>query len=474
MNINKFCNVTEIGHGGMGTVYSGFYDGHKVAIKKFREEFTSDIELVRRFQLEAQTLQKLKHPSIVKIIEPSYDTNNRFYPAFEENGNLYMAMEFVEGETIEHYIRNHGKPLSEERAIALMNKILDAMEYVRQKGIIHRDIKPSNIIVRPDNESICIIDFGIVKDINSSGMTVGRCILGTDGYMSPEQANGLTVDCRTDIYSLGCLLFYMLTGTHAIHKKASDHETRMSIIRDEFPRAKDINSNISDHIQAVIDKAVNKNMLLRFQSPKEFKMELNMSNPTRSMSATESNRSVTISVGRDQNCDITIYDSLEKISRHHLDITYYADTQEFEISDRSTNGTEINGKFIHNSTYKLYFPYDWYVLHSDNMPNIILAQTQTLGWDNVLDIMGKKVNPMHDILDPIVVVDKSDMPAHKPDKEEKLSFGYGILSFLFPIVGWVLYYQWKQSKPVKAKQASRVAWLGFIAGLILNFISARY
>lgn len=454
MNIGSFYNVTELGHGGMGTVYSGFYGGKKVAIKKFRRDFMSEVELINRFRLEAQTLQKLNHPSIVRIIEPTHNTHNRFYPAFEENGELYLAMEFIEGDTLDRYVRNNGGPLSEDRAVHIMCNILDAMEYVRQKGIIHRDIKPSNIIIRPDGASICIIDFGIVKDLNTGGLTTGRCVLGTDGYMSPEQANGLTVDSRTDIYSLGCLLFYMLTATHAIEKKASDYETRMAILRDDFPCAKDINPNISDRIQHIIDKAVNKNMLLRFQSPKEFKMELCVSNPTILDSVPKFDSDVVVSVGRDSNCDIQIYDPQERVSRHHLDIEYKLTTGGcgYLITDRSTNGTRVNETFIRgNSTFICTDAYTQDVYP----PRIILAGAIELDWVQVTQKLKK------DIVIP---------PPPSPEKPEKLTLVFGLLSFFFPIVGWVLYYQWKQTEPKKAKQASSLAWAGFAVNVILSII----
>lgn len=467
MNIGRFYNVTELGHGGMGTVYSGFFNGKKVAIKKFRSEFLSETELINRFRLEAQTLQRLNHSSIVKIVESAHDTNNRFYPAFVENGELYLAMEFVEGETLDHYIRDNGGPLSEERAVHIMCNILDAMEYVRQKGIIHRDIKPNNIILRPDGTSICIIDFGIVKDLNSIGLTTGRCVLGTDGYMSPEQANGLTVDSRTDIYSLGCVLFYLLTGKHAIQTRASDFETRMAILKDDFPRAKDLNPNISDRVQAIIDKAVDKNMLLRFQSPHEFKKELEQVGATVVDFSKGSDEAV-ISVGRDRSCDITIYDPQEKVSRHHLDIVYHSETKEFEFMDRSTNGTVVNGKFIHKTSCRFYYPHDWYRIDSNTMPTVILARSQTLSWEQVLDTFGKKIKPRHDILEPPVVV--SNDKNRKLPMQEKLSWGYRLLSFLFPVVGWVLYYQWKSIEPQKAKQVSNAAWTGFIVSFILSII----
>jgi Serine/threonine protein kinase len=235
MNIGEFYDVQEIGHGGMGTVYEGYFHGQKVAIKEFKRDFLSEADLIERFRLEARVIDKLHHPAIVKIVKPYHYSDRTYYPAFEENGNLYLAMEYVEGLTLDKYVKqNYPNGIPENEAIQIMCRILDAMEYIRQQQLVHRDIKPSNIIVKPD-KSICILDFGIAKDIASSGLTTGRCILGTSGYMSPEQAEGgLTIDYRTDIYSLGCVFFYMLTGTHAIPKKGSEMETRIAVLRDTF------------------------------------------------------------------------------------------------------------------------------------------------------------------------------------------------------------------------------------------------
>lgn len=351
MNIGEFYNVTEIGQGGMGTVYSGYYNGQKVAIKEIRRDYLSENELIDRFRLEARVIDKLNHPSIVKIVKPATYPSMTYYPAFEYNGNLYIAMEFVDGLTLEKYVMQRNGPLSEHEATHFMLDILDAMEYIRRQNIVHRDIKPSNIIIRPDN-SVCIIDFGIVKDMKGRGLTTGRSVIGTNGYMSPEQAEGLSVDNRTDIYSLGCVLFFMITGTHAIKKKESDFETRLSIIKDTFPRAKDINPSISDKIQNIIDRAVNKNMLLRYQSPYEFKMDLISSNPTAIINKDEDS----ISIGRDKSCDIVIEDPQEKVSRRHIDIRLQVNTGDADtyiFTDRSTNGSMINGKFIHGESINI-------------------------------------------------------------------------------------------------------------------------
>ena len=210
-------------------------------------------------------------------------------------------------------------------------------------------------------------------------------------------------------------------------------------------------------------------MLLRFQSPKEFKMELNSSGPTVSGSIVESDTDMAISVGRDNNCDITIYDPHEKVSRHHLNIIWHQTTEEFEIMDRSTNGTEVNGQFIHNSSYRIYFPHDYHGYGPDIIPTVILAQTQNLLWDIVLDKFKEKTNQIHGISESTIHTDDDNSSEDYPNRK-KLSIGYGLLCFFFPIVGWVLYYQWKRTAPSKAKHALKLAWIGFIIGFILNII----
>ena len=191
MNIGEFHDVKEIGHGGMGVVYEGFYGTKKVAIKEIRHDYLSEVELIKRFQLEANVLEKLDHPSIVKIVKPSHYDTTKYYPAFEYNGNLYIAMEFVEGCTLDKYIKNNGGPLKEDYAVELMCKILDAMEHVREMGLVHRDIKPSNIMLTSNGE-YKLMDLGIARaesDYNAGEMTLtcNNSAVGTFNYASPEQ-----------------------------------------------------------------------------------------------------------------------------------------------------------------------------------------------------------------------------------------------------------------------------------------------
>jgi serine/threonine-protein kinase len=358
-----------LGQGGMGKVYLGSDNkGNLVAIKEMLAEYVTDSDLRARFHQEVKISSQMEHPSIVKM-----------YASFEENANLYLVMEYVEGETIEHYVRQRGA-IEESEAIRLLCEILSALGYAHQRGFVHRDIKPSNIMIRP-NGSVCLLDFGIAKDMNNNGLTVGQVTIGTDGYMSPEQAGGYNIDYRTDIYSLGCVFFYMLTGHHAIEKMSNDHETRMAIIQNDFPQAVDYNRNISANTQNILNKATYKNMMQRFQSCREFELELNNK---RTVVIDDANG---ISIGRG-DCDIIV--SHPKVSQHHADIKIVtqAGYTKYLFQDRSTNGTVIDDKKIHNNEIEI---------PSRAHPVILLAGTAELKWDIVEETFrekGKFVSPV--------------------------------------------------------------------------------
>jgi serine/threonine-protein kinase len=371
-----------LGQGGMGKVYLGSDNkGNLVAIKEMLAEYVTDADLRARFHQEVKISSQLEHPGIVKM-----------YASFEENGNLYLVMEYIEGETIEQYVRQRGA-IDEDESIRLICEMLSALGYAHQKGFVHRDIKPSNIMIRP-NGSICLLDFGIAKDMNSNGLTVGQVTIGTDGYMSPEQAGGYNIDHRSDIYSLGCVLFYMLTGHHAIEKRANDMETRMAIIQNDFPQAIDYNYNISANTQKILNRATHKNMMQRFQSCREFELELS----NRRTMVVDNNDD--ISVGRG-NCDIII--SHPKVSQYHADIRLEVQSghARYLFRDRSSNGTMIDGKKIHNSEIEIY---------PQAHPVILLAGTAELKWNTVEETFrrkGKIVNPAGTLLNQAVLSPES-------------------------------------------------------------------
>lgn len=337
--------IREIGKGGMGSVYEAISpSGQKVAIKKLDCKYAGNQEYRSFFDSEVCSLKSMHNPSVVGIVGSSFS---------DESGNLYLPMEYIEGKTIEQYVRSNG-PFTETDAILYFSKILEAFSYIHECDCIHRDIKPSNIMIRPDG-SICIIDFGIAKDLKThTGQTIGR-IVGTDGYMSPEQAKGDSVDSRTDIYSLGCLLFYMLSGKHAIVKKSNDYETVKSILSSEFPKITEVEPTVSLFIEKIILKAVNKNMLYRFQTVEEFKDAINAA----STPPTEVLPRLYVSVGRNPSCDIVYPPQYSYISGIHLEIEYIgkkdpsSGQSELLIIDKSTNGTSVEGVRLHHDSKKV-------------------------------------------------------------------------------------------------------------------------
>lgn len=438
-----------IGKGGMGCVYKGRDPaGNLVAIKMMSNQVTCYPEYRALFQSEINALRKMNHPSVVRIVGKPFQ---------DSAGNLFMPMEFVQGKTIEQYVHQNG-PMRENEAVEIMKKILDAMQYVHDHGCIHRDIKPSNIMIR-DNGEICIIDFGIAKDseVGASGKTVGK-IIGTDGYMSPEQANGLNIDIRTDIYSLGCVLYFILTDQHAIAKRENDYKTIQAILHDEMPIPSHTVPGISERMDQIFLKAVDKNMTKRYQTANDFKQALVENNSQQPHPPIVP----TVTVGSDNNNDIQINN--QYVSKRHLVIrgkqvtvgdSYNGSSTHsvVEVEDISRNGTGMNGRRLHHATETI----DFTTTH--DLPQVMLAGRPEciLNWSDVTSRLkaqgwNKDVTPPSPIL---------------PDN---LAIGWAVVSLLFPIIGWILWCVWKEEHPERASQAAKWAWAGFAINLILIFV----
>jgi serine/threonine protein kinase len=205
--------LSAIGAGGMGEVYQAHDTklGRDVAIKVLPEAFAHDAERLSRFEREAKMLASLNHPNIATI-----------HGLEQSNGTSYLVMELVSGETLAERVKRDGAVPMEE-ALAIAKQIAEALEAAHEKGIIHRDLKPANVKVTPEGR-VKVLDFGLAKafasesEVDISQMATlseeGR-ILGTPGYMSPEQARGKSVDKRTDIWAFGCVLYELLVGKPA-------------------------------------------------------------------------------------------------------------------------------------------------------------------------------------------------------------------------------------------------------------------
>lgn len=452
--------VREIGKGGMGSVFEATdnHTGAHIALKMMSAKAAAYPDYREMFDHEVQSLRKLSHPCIVNIVgEPYQDTS----------GNLFLPMEYIEGRTISQIVQDptHG-PYTEDAALSIFTQLLDVFSYIHSHGCIHRDIKPSNIMIRPTG-AVCVIDFGIAKDSRTStGKTIGR-VVGTDGYMSPEQANGLNIDKRTDIYSLGCLLHYMLAGSHAINKRSNDYETICAILDNNFPLVSEKGISISVQTQNAILKAVNKDMRLRFQSANEFKMAL--------LSGQLSANQYVITVGR-SGCDINI--SGEYISKNHLEILFEINTgtNHVTITDHSTNGTGVNGRLVRGSSYEFTYVTGASMTNdNDTFPTVMLSglPAYTLDWQQIANTLFDKMGRPTSVLPTGPNDNITTIPPTPPQPvTEDIPVGYGILSFIVPLVGWVLGGIWKKESPIKAKKANKLAWFGFLFNIVLTIISS--
>jgi serine/threonine-protein kinase len=282
--------------------------------------------------------------------------------------------------------------------------------------------------------------------------------------MSPEQAGGNSVDYRTDIYSLACLLHYMLTGHHAIQKKSNDYETICVILNNDFPRAKDLVPQLSDNIQETIFKAAHKDMRIRYQTAEEFKQALSGIQPTPPPGGggkrTTLTDRISVTIGK-SGCDIIV--PSEFVSRSHLEIEYLGADDTLKIADTSTNGSIINGRYIHKESTTI--PY--------RPTEILLAGRGDcrVDWATVADKIREKQQAQASS------TRTTDSGTYVPDDTggdivlPELAVGYKIASFFFPIVGWICWYVWRKKRPDHARETSKWAWYGFATGMVLNMIS---
>jgi serine/threonine protein kinase/tetratricopeptide (TPR) repeat protein len=197
--LGKYNIVGKIGKGAMGEVYKGHDPilNRYVAIKIIAETLGTDPDLIERFKREARNAAQLNHPNVITI-----------YDFVEEEGHLYMVMELLEGQDLKELIKS-GAPLTMEQILSIMEQIADGLGFAHSRGVIHRDLKPANIHVSK-NGQVKILDFGLVHEA-SSDMTKTGQVMGTPNYMSPEQVQGLKVDPRSDIFSLGAVFYELLT-----------------------------------------------------------------------------------------------------------------------------------------------------------------------------------------------------------------------------------------------------------------------
>lgn len=256
--------LEEVGKGGMAYVYKAHCNvlNRIVAVKVLRNDLEGGEEFVNRFKAEAQSAACLTHPNIVSI-----------YDVGEEGDLYYIVMEYIEGITLKEYIKQKGR-LSSKESADIASQICGALSVAHEKNIIHRDIKPHNIMITSNN-LVKVTDFGIARASNNSTMRVGDSILGSVHYISPEQARGGYVDCRSDIYSLGIVLYEMLTGKVPFESE-SPIAVAMKHLEETPVNPTTLCPDVCVELQDVILKAISKETRKRYQTVDAFKSDLDV------------------------------------------------------------------------------------------------------------------------------------------------------------------------------------------------------
>ncbi len=256
--------LEQLGGGGMAVVYKGQDTllNRLVTIKVLRSEFTSDEDFVSRFRREAQAVARLSHPNIVSI-----------YDVGEENETYYLVMEFVDGDNLKNLIRKQGT-VPVLQALEFAGQICDALEHAHENGIVHRDIKPHNILITRSGRAK-LTDFGIARESTAATMTQTDAIVGSVHYLSPEQARGEMAGPTSDLYSLGVVLYEMVTGVLPFHGDTPVSIALKHIQTSPVPPSS-LNPAVSPDVDKVIGRAMAKKPGDRYQTAGEMRAGLNV------------------------------------------------------------------------------------------------------------------------------------------------------------------------------------------------------
>ena len=270
--LGPFEILAPLGAGGMGEVYRARDTrlGREVAVKVLSPEFSGDADRRKRFEQEASSASALNHPNIVTIHEIG-----------STDGTIYIAMEVVDGKTLREVL--HGDALSTKKLLDLAYQISDGLAKAHAAGIVHRDLKPENVMVSRDG-AVKILDFGLAKLLKtqpeegsnlptSVSETRAGTVMGTVGYMSPEQASGKPADFRSDQFSLGSIFYEMATGKRAFQRGTSA-ETLTAIIREEAEPVGQVNANVPGPFRWIIDRCLQKDPDERYASTRDLSRDV--------------------------------------------------------------------------------------------------------------------------------------------------------------------------------------------------------
>ena len=262
---NRYEIIEKVGNGGMATVYKAtdLVLKRYVAVKILRDEFTTDEEFIKRFETEAQSAARLVHPNIVSIFDVGVD-----------NGIYYIVMELIKGKTLKEIIVEERGPLPWKWSVNVAIQIASALEMAHKNNIIHRDIKPHNIIITEDGIAK-VTDFGIAKAVSNSTITAFGTTIGSVHYFSPEHARGGYTDAKSDLYSLGVVMYEMVTG-----KVPFDADTPVSValkhMQEEPVPPIEMNPHLPEAVNKIILKALKKDPMYRYQTATELLEDLRM------------------------------------------------------------------------------------------------------------------------------------------------------------------------------------------------------
>lgn len=269
-SIGRYELRERLGTGGMARVFKG-YDANldrTVAIKILHDHLVEDGNFKERFEREAKFVAGLNHPNIVQV----YDFNSF---RRDDNDIYYMVMSYIPGPTLQHRLEHHrqqNRLMPHDDVLTLMTQLTDALGYAHQRGAVHRDVKPANILLNEKNEAI-LTDFGIARLVEANGLTQEGATVGTPTYMSPEQATGLEIDARSDLYALGIILYEMLTGAPPFEDDGT-LSVLLKHLNDPVPSLSEHHHIENPYLDAVIFKALAKDPNERYQTAQAFANDL--------------------------------------------------------------------------------------------------------------------------------------------------------------------------------------------------------
>lgn len=324
--LNRYELLEKIGEGGMGIVYKAKCHllNRFVAVKTLKAELSNDEAFLARFKREAKSVASLSHPNIVNVHDVGLENNINF-----------IVMEYIKGKTLKQIIKENVR-LNSVNTLEIAFQIAKALECAHKNNIIHRDIKPDNILITEDN-IVKVADFGIAKVVDSATVSNLNRVIGSVHYFSPEQAKGMSVDCRTDLYSLGIVMYEMLTGRVPYNSESSLSVAIMHIQESIIPPNKVI-TDLPDTINQVILKVLEKEPINRYQTAKEMANILEIINYDLNLKVKLHNKSMAA----------TMVMMTEPVVASHTEIDFTAVMNEISVPKKvlSENKSNKNNKIL--------------------------------------------------------------------------------------------------------------------------------